>query len=146
MDGSLQMGFRQRPSWHPDAVRGAVHPIIPEAALKARIYRLCQQERERLEAVEDRLGSRSSRCGQRPAVVGQAIHSRSRPEQVDPPGARLARSFAPTSRGAEGGGTSDQGGVTVRAAEGDVDCDHVPVGQPAPLADAEAGALPPVGS
>src|SRR5271166_5599734 len=23
------MGFRQRPSWHADAVRGAVHPIIP---------------------------------------------------------------------------------------------------------------------
>ena len=23
------MGFRQRPSWHVDAVRGAVHPIIP---------------------------------------------------------------------------------------------------------------------
>jgi hypothetical protein len=29
LDGSLQMGFRQRPSWHADAVRGAVHPIIP---------------------------------------------------------------------------------------------------------------------
>ena len=25
----LQMGFRQRPSWHADAVRGSVHPIIP---------------------------------------------------------------------------------------------------------------------
>jgi hypothetical protein len=31
MDGSLQMGFRQRPSWRADAVRGAVHPIIPAA-------------------------------------------------------------------------------------------------------------------
>ena len=28
------MGFRQRPSWHADAVRGAVHPIIPERRLK----------------------------------------------------------------------------------------------------------------
>ena len=30
MDGFLQMGFRQRPpSWHANAVRGAVYPIIP---------------------------------------------------------------------------------------------------------------------
>src|SRR5271168_5242487 len=27
MDGSPQMGSRQQPSWHVDAVRGAVHPI-----------------------------------------------------------------------------------------------------------------------
>ena len=29
------MGFRQRPSWHADAVRGAVHPIIPGLACRA---------------------------------------------------------------------------------------------------------------
>src|ERR1700747_821783 len=29
MDGFPSDGFRQRPSWHADAVRGAVHPIIP---------------------------------------------------------------------------------------------------------------------
>jgi len=27
MDGFPLMGFRQRPSWHIDAARGAVHPI-----------------------------------------------------------------------------------------------------------------------
>jgi hypothetical protein len=38
MDGSLQMGFRQRPSWHVDAVRGAVHPIIPTTTAEVDLW------------------------------------------------------------------------------------------------------------
>ena len=38
MDGSLQMGFRQQPSWHADAVRGAVHPIIPNKSNRKRRF------------------------------------------------------------------------------------------------------------
>jgi hypothetical protein len=82
------MGFRQRPSWHADAVRGAVHPIIPEATIVGALSAQLRHTRPRSAMSASLIGLRPSGIN----TVFKRVESR-RPAhfpRVDGAGARAA--------------------------------------------------------